>query len=62
MNDERPSFPVAPDECEALNGHCFKRSGLVLASSPPQYEEYCKHCGKVRYATSREPWSYRYVD
>jgi hypothetical protein len=48
----------AEQECILRGGHCFERTGLVLMSNPPQYPECCKHCGKKRIATPRDPWEY----
>ena len=58
LSDERT--PPSPEEqCVRRGGHCFERTGFVLTSNPPQYPETCKHCGKRRTATPREPFEYR---
>lgn len=53
---------LTPVECAAIGGHCFERTGMVLASNPPQYPEKCRHCGLTRRAVPREPFEYRYGD
>lgn len=50
------------DDCVAHGGHCWVGSGIVMASSPPQYPEGCKHCPASRVRIPREPWTYRYPD
>lgn len=54
-----PSPPLSTEECLAAGGHCHSRTGMARASSPPQYEEACKHCGHVRWAIPREAFEYR---
>ena len=58
LSDERT--PPSPEEqCVQRGGHCYEDTGLVLTSIPPQYPQVCKHCGKSRIATPREPFEYR---
>ena len=53
------STPLTEQECIDCGGHCYERTGVMLASSPPQYPEKCKHCGKGRLAIPQEPFTYR---
>ncbi|KKK51188.1 hypothetical protein LCGC14_3117470, partial [marine sediment metagenome] len=46
--EERMGFPVKFEDCEKMSGHCFERTAATLTSNPPQYPEYCKHCGATR--------------
>lgn len=44
---------MTQEECLKIGGHCFKMSNEVLASNPPQYIRYCKHCGLKQYGTEQ---------
>lgn len=55
------SFAVKSSECEALGGHCWVPSNVTLTSNPPQYPEYCKHCGATRVGMEQERYRYSEV-
>ena len=52
---------VTEEACLKAGGHCYERTGSVLTSNPPQYEERCKHCNKGRVAIPRDSFEYRDV-
>lgn len=49
-------------ECVNHGGHCLDRTGHAMTPgmAPTEYEERCRHCPQVRWATAQDPWSYRY--
>lgn len=52
----------AEQQCVLNGGHCFVDGDVMLPSMPPQYPQRCKHCGKKRIATPREPYEYYYPE
>ncbi len=55
------SFAFTSKQCEEIGGHCWRRSDVVLTSNPPQYPEWCKHCGATRVGTEQERYRYSEV-
>ena len=55
----QPEAAMTEEECVRHGGHCFVRTGMVLASNPPQFAEICKHCPKRRVAIPQEAFTYR---
>lgn len=53
-----PAPSITPEQCAAQGGHCFVSEDQVLMSSPPQYPERCRHCGKRRIGVPQEPMRY----
>jgi hypothetical protein len=58
-NERLKSIGITKEVCEVRGGHCFGRTGMTLASSPPQHVEECKHCHAGRVAIPRHPFEYR---
>lgn len=49
---------ITEEKCIEMGGHCFKSTGIVLTSIPPQYPEICKHCGKKRIGVPQKSMTY----
>ena len=50
---------LTPKKCLEVGGHCFIRTGNIdKADGLLRYEEICKHCDTIRWATPRPPFEY----
>ncbi len=58
VNIGQEQFPVKFEDCEDQGGHCFRSTDITLTSNPPQYPEYCRHCGATRVGMQQPPMSY----
>jgi thiamine pyrophosphokinase len=46
---------LAEREFCAKTEHCFRDTGQVLTSNPPQYPQVCIHCGGMRIRVTQDP-------
>lgn len=51
-------FALTSEECEKIGGHCWRDSDVTLTSNPPQYPQWCRHCGATRVRIPQEPYTY----
>ena len=56
------SYPLAEVRCLELGGHCYVSTNSVVATNPPLYHRYCKHCGHTQHGHTQEPMKWEDVN